>query len=257
MSIMRHLATFGLAVALSVTATAEQRDPKAVEIAESLMEAMGGQDTLAKARYLHFSFMVVTDGEYRARRHHLWDTWEGRYRYESRPVGGETRFVLFNVNTKQGDAYANGEKLAGEEAAKALKDAYSAFINDSYWLMMPWKWLDPGVNLKYIGPEEYSGELCDIVELSFEQVGLTPGDVYRGYVSRASGLMIRWTYALKSGRAGDWDWEYVDASGIKLASNHRNAEGATEIRMAPVSAWESMASESFFTDPAQELIRKR
>jgi hypothetical protein len=180
------------------------------------------------------------------RRTHLWDTWEGRYRYETLPEGAPAQLVLFNVNTKAGDVYLDGIKAGGEEAAKALQSAYQAHINDIYWLMMPWKWLDPGVNLKYIGEETYDGKACDVVELSFEQVGLTPGDVYHAYVSRESGLMIRWTYTLQSGQTGDWGWRYADAGGIKLASTHRNAEG-TEIRMGTVVASSVVAQESLFT----------
>lgn len=247
---------FVLAVAFSTLAASEQRDPKAVEVAESLMKAMGGKEALAKARYLQFSFLVVADGQYKVRRHHFWDTWEGRYRYESRPIDAAPEFVLFNVNTKKGDVFVNGQKVAGATAEKALEGAYGAYINDTYWLMMPWKWLDPGVNLKYIGEEEYNGERCDVVELSFESVGLTPGDVYRGYVAHNSGLMIRWTYALETGTTGDWDWEYAETGTIKLASNHRNA-GGVEIRMGTLGASEDIATEAVFTDPDQELIRKR
>lgn len=236
---------------LSSLLAAENRDPKAVQVAESLIEAMGGSAAREQARYLQYAFLVVTpDGAYRTRRYHLWDTWEGRYRYESRPDGGDVQLVLFNVNTKQGDVYLNGEKASGEEAAKALEGAYGAFINDSYWLMMPWKWLDPGVNLKYGGEEEYDSQMCDVVELSFEQVGLTPGDVYRGYVSRESGLMIRWTYTLQSGREGDWQWQYADAGGIRLASNHVSPDG-TQIRMGTVVASPAVAAESLFTEPHQ------
>ena len=244
-------AVFMLALFAAAATPAQDRDPKAVQIAESVIEAMGGKEARERARYLQYAFLVVNpEGEYRTRRYHLWDTWEGRYRYESRPNGGQEQLVLFNVNSKKGEVYLDGQKASGEEAAKALEGAYGAYINDSYWLMMPWKWLDPGVNLVYVGEEEHNGQMCDIVELSFNQVGLTPGDVYRGYVSRESGLMIRWTYTLQSGREGDWEWTYADAGGIKLASNHVSPDG-TEIRMGTVVASPVVAAESLFTEPHQ------
>ncbi len=236
---------------LAAALGAEDRDPKAVQVAESVIEAMGGREAREQARYLQFAFLVTTpDGTYRTRRYHLWDTWEGRYRYESRPDAGDVELALFNVNSKKGDIYRNGEKVSGEEATRALESAYGTFINDSYWLMMPWKWLDPGVNLKYVGEEEHGGEMCDVVELSFAQVGLTPGDVYRGYVSRQSGLMVRWTYTLQSGREGDWEWKYADAGGIQLASNHVSPDG-TQIQMGTVVASPTVAAESLFTQPHQ------
>ena len=169
---------------------------------------------------------------------------------------GQTEFVLFNVNTQQGDVYVDGNKIEGEEAETALTAAYRSFINDTYWLMMPWKWLDPGVKLSYIGSEEYRGEVCDVVELTFQGVGLTPGDIYRGYVSRQSGFMVRWTYTVESGSTGDWDWEYTETGGIKLASNHKSPDGR-EIRMGTVVASTDLATDAFFTDPTYELVRKR
>ena len=246
-----QVAAAAAAFVLASVAHAQDRDPKAVQIAESLVEAMGGKEARERARYLEYAFLVVSpDGAYRTRRYHLWDTWEGRYRYESRPDGNPAQLVLFNVNTREGEVYFDGELASGEEAAKALEAAYGAYINDSYWLMMPWKWLDPGVKLEYAGEEEHNGQMCDVVKLSFEQVGLTPGDVYRGYVSRQSGLMVRWTYTLQSGREGDWDWRYTDAGGIQLASNHVSPDG-TQIRMGTVVASPSVSAESLFTEPHQ------
>ncbi len=249
MVVMRFL-SFILFALLAAPSWAENRDPKAVEIAESVAKAMGGKEARENARYLEFSFLVYNEGAYRTRRTHLWDTWEGRYRYESRPDAGPAQLVLFNVNSKQGDVYLDREKVSGEAADKALQGAYGAYINDVYWLMMPWKWLDPGVNLKYAGEEEYKGKKYDVVELSFEKVGMTPGDAYRAFVSRESGLMERWTYTLESGRTGDWEWDYADAGGIKLGSNHRSPEG-TEIRMGTVVASPQVSNETLFSAPHQ------
>ena len=41
------------------------------------------------------------------------------------------------------------KKLEGAAAPAGVKEAYATWINDMYWLSMPWKWMDPGVNLKY------------------------------------------------------------------------------------------------------------
>ena len=239
-----------------MTGTEERRDPKAVAVAEAMMDAMGGHDALEHTRYLKFEFSFIAEGRYRIRRYHLWDRWEGRYRLEDRPVDGDVRIALFDTGSREGTVVADGEPLTGDAASEALADAYQAYINDTYWLMMPWKWLDPGVALTYVGQESVDGELCDVVELSFADVGLTPGDVYRGYVSTRSRLMIRWTYTLQGGSTGDWRWEYVDTGGIKLASTHRNAEGM-EIRMGNVIAASEVANEQLFTDPRLSLVRKR
>jgi hypothetical protein len=220
-------------------------------IVREMHAAMGGLDNWNDTRYVNFKFQVGQDGEWRLSRSHLWDKWEGRYRLESTDNEGVRSVVLFNVNTKQGKVYINGEELPAEQAQEQIDKAYGAYINDTYWLAMPWKWLEPGVRLKYDGEETVNGEACDVVELSFDQVGLTPGDVYRAFVSKQSHLMIHWEYKLQSGQEGSWDWFYTETNGLKLAATHKQADGR-EITMGnPVASNE--VDESLFIDPAKSL----
>lgn len=222
-----------------------------VKIAHEMHAAMGGLDNWHNARYVIFKFQVGQDGEWRTSRSHLWDKWEGRYRLESTDAEGLRSVVLFNVNTKEGKVYVDGQELPADEAQERLERAHGAYINDTYWLAMPWKWLDPGVNLRSAGEETVNGELCDIVELSFDQVGLTPGDVYRAFISKRSRLMTHWEYTLQSGNEGSWDWFYADNNGLKLAATHKQADGR-EINMGnPVVSNE--VDESLFADPAKSL----
>jgi len=221
------------------------------KVTHEMHTAMGGLDNWNNTRYVNFKFQVGQDGEWRVSRSHLWDKWEGRYRLESTDNEGLRSVALFNINTKQGKVYIDGEELPAEQAQEHIDKAYGAYINDSYWLAMPWKWLEPGVNLKYDGEETVNGEVCDIVELSFDQVGLTPGDVYRAFVSKQSHLMTHWEYKLQGGQEGSWDWIYADTNGLKLAATHKQADGR-EINMGdPVASNE--IDESLFVDPAKNL----
>lgn len=241
-----------LAPAIVAPAIAQQRDAKAVELGKSVMQAMGGEKAWDNVHFVRYDFIVSMGGETRANRSHLWDKWAGRYRFESKTKDGKSQVVLFNVNDQQGDVYIDGSRIEGDDAAAAaLKGAYSAFINDMYWLAMPWKWLDQGVNLKYIGPKEHEGKNYEVVELTFQKVGLTPGDTYNAYVDPSSKLMTYWEYTLQSGNTGAWNWEYAAHSGVKLASNHTNAEGAS-INMGAVAVFEKV-EDAFFTDPARAL----
>src|SRR5260221_2234143 len=90
---------------------------------------------------------------------------------------------------------------------------------------MPWKWLDEGVNLKYLGKKPQGGETCDVVELTFGKVGLIPGDRYHAFVSPKSHLMTHWEYTLQDGTKGAWDWQYTDSAGVKLAKTHLGPSG--------------------------------
>lgn len=248
---LTRLALAATFACLSTLPAAETRDPQAVEVAQAMHSAMGGLDTWNNSRYVRYDFKVGKPGEWRVDRAHLWDKWEGRYRFENTDKEGKRTVVLFNVNSKEGEVYVDGEKATGDAAGEAVEQAYRAYINDMYWLAMPWKWLDPGVSLKYVGEKEHDGQACDVVELSFESVGLTPGDTYQGFVSKDSRLMIHWEYTLQSDRNGSWDWEYVESNGVKLAKTHTNDEGA-EINMGDVKVSDSV-DEALFSDAAKQL----
>lgn len=245
------LAAFALLASCASEPPVVVEETGPVKIAHEMHEAMGGLDNWNNTRYVNFKFQVGQDGQWRVSRSHLWDKWEGRYRFESTDNEGVRSVVLFNVNTKQGKVYVDGEELPADQAEERLEQAYGAYINDVYWLAMPWKWLEPGVNLKSDGEETVNGELCDVVELSFDQVGLTPGDVYRAFVSKDSHLMTHWEYVLQSGNEGSWDWIYADTNGLKLAATHKQADGR-EINMGnPVASNE--VDESLFVDPTKSL----
>jgi hypothetical protein len=197
-------------------------DAKAQEVAEKLMKALGGQANWDKARYLRFDFVVEREGKVASTVKHLWDRYSGRYRVEGTTGEKEAYVVLFeDINARKGKAFRNGKAVQGEDLQKLLDMGYGRFINDTYWLLMPFKWNDPGVHLKYEGTATDKDTVWDKVRLSFEaDVGLTPKDRYWAYVNRKTGLMDRWEYILKGGKgpatASAWvGWK--EFGGIMLA----------------------------------------
>ncbi len=235
---------------------ADTRDPKAEEVARAMMQAMGGEQAWKSAHFVRYDFKVTRDGKPLTERSHLWDKWSGRYRLEMKTKEGKNQVLLYtDVNQKQGSAYLDGKKLEGDEAAKALENGYKAFINDMYWLAMPWKWMDSGVNLKYVGPKKCGKETYDVVELTFGNVGVTPGDKYEAYVSRDSHMMMHWEYTLQSKDKGAWDWRYADAKGVKLASDHTNDQKMS-INMGDVRVLDLVDS-AFFADPNHALAQMK
>lgn len=197
----RWLALLAAAV-LPMSALAEERDPKAVELANGVLEAMGGAEAWAATRFIRFDFFGF--------RLHHWDRHTGRHRFEGKTREGDAYVVLHNVKSREGTVTVNGEAVDGEDKAKWLERAYGGWINDTYWLVMPYKLLDPGVNLAYDGAEEIDGKTYDKLRLTFEGVGLTPGDTYWAYVNRETGLMERWAYFLQDWEEGreptQWQW---------------------------------------------------
>jgi hypothetical protein len=185
------LLTFSLAV------PGAERDAKADAIGKELIAALGGEKAWEKARQFQFDFLVEREGQTVARFSHAWDRYTGDYRVSGMDKSGAPFIVIFNVNTKGGKALVNGKPVEGEEQEKLLKTAYGRFINDSYWLLAPWKIFDPGVNLSSDGEKPCpDGGVCDILKLSFENVGLTPKDIYWLWITRDGRQMVQWQYVL-------------------------------------------------------------
>lgn len=160
-------------LALIVLTSAQAAADQATDLAERSMEAMGGRQAWEETRFLRFNFFGF--------RLHHWNRHTVRHRLEGKTREGDEYVVLHNIHTREGQVWLNGEELAGEDEAEWLKRAYGAWINDAYWLVMPYKLQDPGVNLSHDGEEELDGAVYDKLLLFFDGVGLTPGDRYWAY----------------------------------------------------------------------------
>ena len=251
MRIMSRLTLIALILTASrMSAVEPHRDAKADEVAHTMMNAMGGEKAWYAAHFLRFDFIVNAGGKIVENRSHVWDKMTGRYRLEDKTKDGKPRVVLFSINDRHGEAYVDGKKVEGAAGAKAVKDAYEAFINDMYWLAMPWKWLDQGVHLQYVGPKTQGKEAGEVVRLTFDHVGLTPGDRYDAFVSSQSHLMTHWDFKLQGGEKCSWDWEYADTGGVKLAKNHTSEK--MSINMGDVRVLDK-ADDGFFSDPKRTL----
>ena len=169
-------------------------DPDVARIYATMSERQGSTDTWNRVRFLAFDWIVrLDDGE--VRRSHEWDKYEGRARVAWTAEGSETVAILDQMNPHQGRAWTDGVAVEGDGLEAALERAYRIHINDAYWLVMPFKWSDPGVRTRYLGPETgEDGRSYDVVELTFESVGVTPDNKYHAYVSTETGLMERWAH---------------------------------------------------------------
>ncbi len=242
---MRVLA---LAVATLVALPAAAgSDPKALAVAERVSQALGGEAAWKATRYLRFDFAVEVDGQVKTSRAHTWDKWTGRYRLQGKNKEGQAFVVLMNVNTKQGAAWLNGQPAEGEALQKLLENGYATWVNDTYWLIMPYKLRDPGVSLALAGQE--AG--CDKLLLTFEGVGLTPKDRYWVWVNQKTGLVDRWDYVLKGekGPPTSFEWKGWKAFGkIQLADDRREPKAGRRI-FFPVLEVPASVDDGVFTKP--------
>lgn len=202
-------------------------DPRAIQVVDQMWKALGVPDHWEKARYLSFHWIVEREGQTVADYRHDWDRYTNRYRVEGKNREGKHVVVFMNLETKQGQAYEDGQAVPTDSLSKYINFAYQRFINDSYWLLMPYKLKDPGVILHYEGEKEEKGQKYDVVKVTFENVGLTPGDTYWAFVNKQTHLMDKWEYLLQNRQPPPqvaWWKDWRDFNGIKLALD-REFEG--------------------------------
>ena len=240
------------AVALSAffPLSASEPAPKAVLIARSVIQAMGGEAAWKDARFVRFDFIVKTNGIARIERKHLWDKQTGRYRMEEKSANESPGVVLLNLRTRQGAVYVDGKKEAGPDALRDLKGVSRTVRMDLDWLALPWRWLQPGYHLKYAGEKTLQGQLCDVLEVTVDQPDATLATRYTAYVSRRSHLLEHWSVGAEPSL---WDWQYMKIGGIQLASNHVNIAKRAEVDMGAVKVLNNV-DQGFLTDPAKRLL---
>ena len=187
-------------------------DPKAIAIADQVMERLGGRHHWDQTRYLTWRFF--------GKRLHVWDKGTGRIRFEE---GGLV--VLMDLNSGQGRAWQEGQEVSEPDTLKArLKHAYEAWINDSYWLVMPYKLKDSGLTLKYKGEgQTQEGKPAQVLVLTFKGVGVTPQNKYEVWVEQDY-LVTQWAFYADAADAeprftGPWaNWQPYGH--IWLADDH-------------------------------------
>jgi len=234
-------------------ASGADRDAKADAVGKELIASLGGQDAWEKARQFEFTFVVDREGKTVARFAHAWDRYTGDYRVTGTDKTGAPFAVYFNVNTKQGKAFVNGKPVEGDELSKLLQNGYGRFINDTYWLLAPWKIFDPGVHLVYDGEKPCpDGGVCDVLKTSFEDVGMTPKDVYWLWITRDGRHMVQWQYVLNGAQEEPttalWkNWQKF--SGVSLAMDKPMVGKPAVIRFENVSV-SPTRNDSLFQAPS-------
>jgi len=204
---------------------AEDSDPRAMEIADSVMLAMGGRQSWDTTRYFHWNFFGM--------RTLLWDKQEGRAKITM--LQDSTQMVV-DLETGEGEIYREGNKLTDETALReGLQQAKSIWINDAYWLFMPFKLKDSGVTLKYLKADTtQAGQAADVLQLTFESVGDTPQNKYHVWVGKEDRLVRQWAYF---SNATDEEpkfilpWDDYQTYGDIMLSGDRGERQITDIKV--------------------------
>ena len=202
-------------------------DQQAIEVADRVMLGLGGREAWDETRFLTWSFF--------GSRRHVWDKQSGDIRVEG--VDRETErpyLILMNLYEKQGRAWKDGAAVTDpDELVEMLEYGESVWINDSYWMFMPYKLKDSGVTLKYLGKGQMlDGRSAEILQLTFEAVGRTPQNKYKVYVAEDSGLVEQWDYfsdATHEEPQFSSPWHNWQRYGRILLSDNRGERAHTDI----------------------------
>lgn len=200
-------------------------DARAVQIADEVMAAMGGRKAWDNTHLISWNFFGA--------RQLIWDKWTGNVRVDNLK---NDQTVLLNVNNDKGRVFRNGaEVIEPDSVAKYVKQAKAAWINDSYWLVMPFKLKDSGLTIKHIGEEDtQDGKPADVLQLTFKGVGVTPDNKYKVWVDKASHLVWQWAYYPKftDEKPGfTLPWTDYTKHGNILLSGERGQRDLTDIRV--------------------------
>ena len=243
-----------LAAALGGAACTSPSGPPLETAADSLAfsvsEGVGGAAAWGALPALAFDWAVVVDSTERLRAHHLWDKAGDRARVEW-PVGADSVAVAvfapasFDPDAPEGQAAINGRALGGAALAERLVEAHRRHVNDGYWLLAPLKAFDPGVR------RDVSADGRTLL-LSFDGVGLTPGDRYEIETEPGTGSMTAWAYVLEGDTARSrWEWleptvVETPAGPLRLARMKVKDDGTAVILTEPRTA--DPLYETAFTD---------
>lgn len=192
---MTKLVTFTLSLLLAASALAQQ--PTADDLARRAVDILGGP-AWDKARYFEFTFAVYHGADRGPSFPQRWDRVTGDYRVSGRDPKGNDFLVIMNANTKKGRAWLNGEEVHDSRLDDALTLGYQRFVNDTFWLLMPLRLTQAGVQRSAEGERTDScGHTWDLVKTTLE------GDVAWAWINRDSGIVEEWDMRLKTAPPDD------------------------------------------------------
>jgi hypothetical protein len=206
---------------------AEASDPAAVALAADVMRALGGEDAWNALPGLRWTFGVEIADTVRTSRRHAWNKHSGWHRVEGRDRHANPFVIVHHVERGVGRAWVAGNEIHGDSLRVLLERGKALWVNDTYWMLMPYKLRDPGVILALDEPRTVDGVLCDRLALRFENVGLTPGDRYWVEVERGTHRVRGWEMVLQGREPPPvrYTWEGWEAhDGLWFPTAHRDGD---------------------------------
>lgn len=204
-------------------------DAKALEIADRVVAAAGGQERWAAARQLRWSESVTRDGV-ALELEEAWDRWNGRHHQRLRTPAGDLvvmRHLYDSSGTAFGVSGRNRASLGKEEIERAMASARERWSFDSTLLFLPFLLHAPGSKLELAGEFAEEGQPpYDVLKLTFDPKDPTRTSTYYAMVNRETNQIQR----IEIVKAGDPDTKrlgyrvegWVEVGGLKLGTVYKN-----------------------------------
>ena len=215
-------------------AEAADQTRSADDVARRAVDVLAGP-TWEKARYFSFTFIVERQGKVFNSFPQRWDRVTGNYRVSGKDQQGNNLEIVMNINTLKGRAIQNGVRVTNPgRLSDLMLFGYRRWVNDTFWLLMPLKMLDPGAHRTMEGERNDScGRLWDVVRLNFDHGALSPKDTYWAWVNRDTGVVEEWDMKIEAMGAEDPPVEvifrdYRRVGGV-LISTRREVKRADQV----------------------------
>lgn len=236
----------------------ELPDDPATALARRVFLRAGG-DHLDQVGELAFSFVVERAGVRKMAADHRWDLRGGRDRVRWTRKDGVRADATVDLANRTGQGTLDGRPAEGEALAHLLSDAHARWVNDAYWLVVPLKLLDAGVHRSLDLPRTRAGKKYEILRLTFDQVGLTPGDIYWLFIDPETAQIERWEMLLQGEspppEAATFE-DLRDVGPLRLALDHRGDDGKVRVFFEGVRA-SAQVNEADLAQPPTATPSKR
>lgn len=159
-------------------------DPAAVELADSIMVAMGGKSNWDKSLYLSWN----QSGGRKVK----WDRKSNRVRLEDL---NDSIIYLLDLDEPINDRVSvKGREILNDDSLEVLLiRGRSTWVKDSYSLLMPFLLKDRGATLVYEGEmKTKAGELCNVIRVTFTNAREKTNDMYLIFAGLKDNLVKQW-----------------------------------------------------------------
>lgn len=212
--------------------------PQAVEVAEKVLAAAGGQQAWDKARQIKWEQSNVANGQPGMGGEEAWDRWNQRHYGRVNTPDGDAVIaysIYGDFSTSFAESKAGKKQLIqGREKAAALEHAKLELQQDVTVMMMPFLMLEPGNKLEY-------GEPVKDGETEYHKIKVTFGDgdklraglVYYAIVDKTSNVIRRVDIEkpASSEKIGFELSDWTEAGGLKFPGTRKNL-GSGELKQS-------------------------